>query len=191
MTAEHPGTADDAPEAVDPPDAGDADEGVIWPDGTDPTTMPLAELRALRQALQAEDDAVSFARRVAQARLDLVTAEAERRMQHTAEPASEQLREILARQLTAEEARPPRPTEDLSDHPIAVELEELCRAHGFGRLDELDDGALVALRDRIAEFEARISADRRARYRRLDALSAELVARYRDGRADVDAILAD
>jgi hypothetical protein len=160
-------------------------------DVDDPAALSLEQLRAVRQTLQAEDDAVSFTRRVAQARLDLVSAEAERRLADTTGPASENLREILSRQLTGGDPRPPRPTEDLSDHPVAVELEELCRTHGFGRLDELDDDELVVLRDRIAEFEARVSADRQARYGRLDALSAELVARYRDGRADVDAILAD
>ena len=39
---------------------------------TDPTSLPLAELRELRTALQQRDDVVSYARRVAQARLDLV-----------------------------------------------------------------------------------------------------------------------
>jgi hypothetical protein len=33
--------------------------------------------------------------------------------------------------------------------------------------------------------------DRRARFDRLDALSAELVRRYRDGEADVDALLTE
>ena len=178
---------------VDPsgtPDAGDPAVAAT-PDEADPTTLPLAELRARRRELQAEDDAVSFARRVAQARLDLVSAEAERRVGRADGPPGEQLRDILARQLTGGDARPPRPTEDLSDHPVAVELDELCRVHGFGRMHELADDELVVLRERIAEYEARISADRQVRFARLDALSAELVARYRDGRADVDSILAD
>jgi hypothetical protein len=33
-----------------------------------------------------------------------------------------------------------------------------------------------------------VSTDRRARFDRLDALSAELVRRYRDGEADVDSL---
>ncbi|MGE5210975.1 MAG: hypothetical protein ACM3MM_06900, partial [Acidobacteriota bacterium] len=85
-------------------------------------------------------------------------------------------------------ARPPRPTEDLSDHPLAVELDEICASHGLGRLKSLDDAELTSLVDAVAEFEARVSSDRRARFERLDALSAELVRRYRDGEADVDSI---
>ena len=42
-----------------------------------------------------------------------------------------------------------------------------------------------------AEFEQRVSHDRRERFDRLDALSAELVRRYRDGEASVDSLLED
>ena len=44
-----------------------------------PADLSLDELRALRQQLQHEDDVVSYARRVAQARVDLVTTEHARR----------------------------------------------------------------------------------------------------------------
>jgi hypothetical protein len=160
----------------------------------DPSAMSLSDLRRLRHELQSEDDAVSYARRVAQARLDLVSAETTRR----AEPddgesgdASEDLRSLLSQHLTAGPARPPRPTEDLSDHPLAVELDELCVAGGFGRLRELDDDELASLAASISDFEQRVSSDRRERFDRLDDLSAELVRRYRDGSADVDTLLAD
>ena len=62
---------------------------------------------------------------------------------------------------------------------------------GSGHLRELDAAELASLTEAIAAFEARVSADRRERYDRLDALSAELVRRYRDGEADVDTLLAD
>jgi len=45
----------------------------------DPADLSLDDLRALRQQLQHEDDVVSYARRVAQARLDLVKSEHARR----------------------------------------------------------------------------------------------------------------
>ena len=45
----------------------------------DPTLMPLDELRELRSSLQRDDDAISYVRRLAQARLDLVEAEMSRR----------------------------------------------------------------------------------------------------------------
>lgn len=160
------------------------------PETSDPSELSLQELRALRQQLQHEDDAVAFARRVAQARLDLVRTEIDRRAAAGADVAQE-LRSVLSQHLTGGPARPPRPTEDMSDHPLAQELEEICARHGFGRLETLDEGELAALTDAIGHFEQRVSSDRRARFERLDALSAELVRRYRDGEADVDTLLAD
>ncbi len=158
-------------------------------DLSDPTELSLPELRSLRQQLQLEDDAVSYARRVAQARLDLVKAETMRRTADSA--ASEDLRTVLSQHLTGGPARPPRPTEDLSDHPLAVELDELCAEGGLGHIKELDDAQLAELAAAIGEFERRVSSDRRERFDRLDALSAELVRRYRDGEADVDTLLSD
>jgi len=153
-----------------------------------PADLSLEELRSLRHQLQLEDDAVSYARRVAQARLDLVKAEAQHRTAQSDVVVDEELRTVLSSHLTGGPARPPRPTEDLSDHPLAVELDELCAGNGLGRLKTLDDGQLVVLTGAIAAFEERVSSDRRLRFDQLDALSAELVRRYRDGEADVDSL---
>lgn len=156
----------------------------------DPAELTLDELRRLRQQLQLEDDVVSYARRVAQARLDLVKAEATQRAAGS-DPVvdvDDELRTVLSSHLTGGPARPPRPTEDLSDHPLALELDEICATRGLGRLKTLDDDELSTLRDAIAVFETRVSSDRRERFDRLDALSAELVRRYRDGEADVNSL---
>ena len=113
--------------------------------------MSLTELRGLRQQLQLEDDAVSYARRVAQARLDIVKVEEVHRSDGTARPRSaDDLRAVLSQHLTGGPARPPRPTEDLSDHPLAVELDELCARLGFGHLKELDDADLASCSTRSA-----------------------------------------
>ncbi len=159
-------------------------------DSIDPADLSLAELRERRQELQAEDDVVSYARRVAQARLDLVNSEIAHRESHSGEMLRDELKSVLSRHLTGGPARPPRPTEDLSDHPLALELEAVCAEKGFGRLEDLNNAELTALSEAITEFESRVSSDRRDRYDRLDALSAELVRRYREGEADVDSLLA-
>lgn len=154
----------------------------------DPAELSLEELRTLRHQLQLEDDAVSYARRVAQARLDLVRAEASHRASGSDVVVDEELRTVLSSHLTGGPARPPRPTEDLSDHPLAIELDEICAANGLGRLKSLDDAELATLTEAVASFETRVSSDRRARFDQLDALSAELVRRYRDGEADLDSL---
>ncbi|MDG0977784.1 hypothetical protein [Ilumatobacter sp.] len=157
----------------------------------DPADLSLDDLRALRQQLQHEDDVVSYARRVAQARLDLVKSEHARRDAGPDADLNEQIGSVLSQHLTGGPARPPRPTEDLSDNALADELDAVCAERHFGRLDDLDDAELLALADAIGNFETRVSSDRRERFDRLDALSAELVRRYRDGEASVDSLLAD
>jgi hypothetical protein len=155
----------------------------------DPAALSLTELRGLRSELQQRDDVVSYARRVAQARLDLVNSESARRS--SGGEVADDVTNVLSQQLTGGAARPPRPTEDLSDDALSVELDAICAEHHYGRVEALDEAGLRALADAISEFEQRVSQDRRARFDELDALSAELVRRYRDGEANVDTLLAD
>lgn len=162
------------------------DNGGTTTEAVDPSELSLDELRSLRARLQYEDDVVSYARRVAQARLDLVKTESGRRA-----GSGGDVKDVLSQHLTGGPARPPRPAEDLSDDELSNELDAICAEHHFGRLEELDDDSLAALEGAIAEFEHRVSQDRRERFDRLDALSAELVRRYRDGEASVDSLLGD
>ncbi len=155
----------------------------------DPTTLSLDELRSLRTQMQQRDDVVSYARRVAQARLDLVRSEMSRR--ESDGDVSAEVTDVLSQHLTGGPARPPRPAEDLSDDALSVELDAICSEHRYGRVEDLDEFELATLATAIEEFEQRVSQDRRARFDRLDALSAELVRRYRDGEADVDSLLND
>lgn len=162
------------------------------PAGGDPAELTLEELREVRSTLQREDDVVSYVRRVAQARLDLVRAEAERRRHgERGSDLPSELRIILSQQLTGGVARPPRPADDIGEHELSDELDAICASHGFSRLEDLDDAEMAALAAALDGYERRVSADRRERFDRLDALSAELVRRYRDGEASVDHLLGD
>jgi hypothetical protein len=158
----------------------------------DPRLLPLDELRAMRTTLQHEDDAVSYVRRLVQARLDLARAELRHRAVGDADAnITGELPAILSTQLTGGPARPPRPADDFSDHPLAIELEDLCSDAGSADLASmsLDDlGSYIAS---LHGFEQLRSAERKELFTRIDALSAELVRRYRDGEADVDGLLVD
>lgn len=156
----------------------------------DPQSLSLDELRTMRNRLQDEDDVVSYVRRVAQARLDLVRAETVRR-ERGARPddLSSELRVVLSSQLSGGPPRPPRPVENLAENALSDELDTICSTHGFGKLEELLPSQLQELTDALTSFERRVSDDRRDRFDRLDALSAELVRRYREGEATVDGLL--
>jgi len=158
----------------------------------DPQTLSLDELRTLRNELQSEDDVVSYVRRVAQARLDLVRAESHRRDRgESHEDLPSELRVVLSSHLTGGPPRPPRPVENLDDHELSDRLDAVCAEHGFSRLEDLMSSELANLDDQLTAFERQVSDDRRERYERLDALSAELVRRYREGEASVDGLLGD
>jgi hypothetical protein len=151
-------------------------------------SIPLDELRNRRTALQLQDDVTSYVRRIAQARLDLLDAEVQRRRGERPD-VTEALPSILASRLTGGPARPPRPVGESSDHPLAVELDDLCARLGAADLDALDDAEVEQLRVALLAYERARSQERRELYEELDLLSAELVRRYREGEAHVDRLL--
>jgi len=156
----------------------------------DPRALTLDELRSLRNRLQSEDDEVSYVRRVAQARVDLVRAEQHRRDRgQTSDDLSSELRVVLSTHLTGGSPRPPRPVDHVADNALSDALDGVCAENGFSRLEELSEEELATLEHELTAFERRVSDDRRDRYDRLDALSAELVRRYREGEASVDGLL--
>jgi hypothetical protein len=156
----------------------------------DPKSLTLEQLRDIRNQLQNEDDVVSYVRRVAQARVDLVRAEQHRRERgEVTEDLPSELRVVLSQHLTGGAARPPRPEVSLDDDPLSDELDRVCAKWGFSRIEELDMNELADLERHLNAFERGVSDNRRARYDLLDALSAELVRRYRDGEASVDGLL--
>lgn len=160
----------------------------------DPAKLSLDELRALRTRMQHDDDALSYVRRLVQARLDLVNAERRQRVTGHELNVTEDLPVILGQHLTGGGdglARPPRPTDDASGHPLAVELDELCSRLGGNHVEQLSDAELDELASALDDFEHARSHERHELFARLDALSAELVRRYRDGEASVDGLLAD
>ena len=155
--------------AVLPPVSGGSDAGL---------PAEIEDVRARRRELQALDDAISYVRRVAQARADLTRAEQARRAGTVADDVA--LDEVLADRLLGGGDRPPRPAEDFSDHPRAVELDERCARLGFARLDELTDDELAALADGLDEVERAASAERHHVHAELDSLTDTLVEGYRD-----------
>ena len=156
----------------------------------DPKELSLVELRAQRAKLQNDDDAVSYVRRLAQARLDLVQAEKRRRLDGGSEKLSDDLSAILSAHLTGGTPRPPRPATDFSTHPLADQFEALCDRAGDSDPSSLSAEELVTYADALHDFEQARSHERRELFTLIDELSAELVRRYRDGEANIDGLLA-
>ena len=168
--------------AVLPPVSGGAD---------DLSTMSLDAVRSQRATVQAEEDAVSFVRRVAQGRLDIARDEVRRRAsgEDSQQDVTDGITRVFAGERGSGSNRPPRDTAVTADHPLSAELESLCDSIGFGGLRDLSDQELGACVERLAEFESRVSTQRKTLFARIDALSAELVRRYRSSTASVDSLL--
>ncbi len=159
---------------------------------TDLGRLSVDEIRAERARLQAQEDAVSFVRRLAQGRLDLARDEEHRRQTNAAAAdVASGLAGVFGQEHGGGSARPPRETNVSTDHPLVVELEKLCESIGFGALRQLDVDSLHAVIDQLSQFESARSAERRALFDNIDALTKELVRRYKDGGATVDALLGE
>jgi hypothetical protein len=157
----------------------------------DPSSLDLADLRAEREALRQQEDAVSFVRRLAQGRVDLVVAVRDGRRGGSTVTAADIVKSGVGPAPGTGSARPPRDTEIAGDHPLLAEFDALCDRLGFDSMSDLDEAALDELESRLRAFEASQSEIRRRLFDRIDALTAELVRRYRDGGASVDALLDD
>lgn len=156
----------------------------------DPGSLPLAELRATRESLRQTEDAVSFVRRLAQGRIDLVAAVRTSRRDGTGEISlADIVRSGVGGAPGTGSVRPPRDTEVAADHPLMIEFDALCDHLGFDDMANQDDAALAALENGLREFEATQSEIRRTLFGQIDALTAELVQRYKSGDASVDTLL--
>ncbi len=156
-------------------------------------SMSTAEIRVARAALQSQEDVISFVRRMAQGRCDLARDEQRRRVDGT--PASGisvfDIANVFGQEHGGESSRPPRETNISADHELVVELEKLCERVGFGELRTLADDALEIAVTEIEKFELARSAERKNLFAKIDALTTELVKRYKDGGANVDSLLID
>ena len=157
----------------------------------DPAVLPLSELRDLRAGLQHDVDAISFVRRLAQGRLDLVRAKERQLAAGGAGPITDSLAVTLARNIAGGVARPPRPVDDFSDHSLCADLDELGDRVDGVDVEAMDAAALSAYAADLEGFEQARSEERRQLFTQIDALSEELVRRYRNGEADLDEQLAE
>ncbi len=176
------------------PAGGPAVDELLAPDFLeDATRRSMAEIRALRRQAEQEEVNLSYTRRLLQGRLDIVRRELQRRAEHDGRSLVELLPEILA-----EKGR--GPAHGLGRHqtvqpanPDAYEswVNGLTPRVDLSSITELSDAKLEQAARALATAEVGLSERRRGVQQVMDALAAELGRRYRDGEADVAALLAD
>ena len=156
-------------------------------------SMSTAEIRVARAAFQSQEDVISIVRRMAQGRCDLARDEQRRRVDGT--PASgisvSDIANVFGQEHGGGSSRPPRETNISAEHPLFVELETLCQEISFGELRTLDDQSLENVVQQLSRFEVSQSIERKALFASIDALTTQLVKRYKDDGVNVDSLLAD
>ena len=151
------------------------------------------EVRTLRDECREEESRLSYTRRLLQARTDIVRAEVDRRagQGRTSEELLRDLPKILADKPSAR--REARAVGVYAPEGGQGRREEdaLIADAALTRLPDLSEDELRDLATRLTEAERNISDQRSTVLNHLDALQGELVARYRDGRADIGDVLSE
>lgn len=157
---------------------------------------PLRDVRTLRDEAEQEEVDLSYIRRVVQGRVDIVRAELHRR-DGEAGGAGGSLVDGLA-QVLADEPRPP--ARGMGRHsnvePSRVDSHRRAVEALVADVDLTDtaartSGELNEVMRVMAEQEQLLSGKRRQVQAVMDACSAEITRRYRDGEADVATLLAE
>lgn len=156
----------------------------------------LDEVREMRAECEQTETAVSFLRRMAQGRLDLIHAYLDRRASseiNSMRAFVDDLPSIMAAGPPTRSGPPRIFGSRLPDaHPddLVVELDAVLGAEKMSELESLDDAQLESIADELAEMERRISRQRRSLHEEIDLIQAEIVSRYKTGEASVDGLLA-
>ena len=154
---------------------------------------PLADVRSLRGEAEQEEVDLSYLRRLIQGRLDVLRAELNRREGTGQGDLVEGLAQILADE-------PRSPARGLGRHsnvePSRVDshrryVEALVADVDLSDVSARTPDDLAHAMRVLSEEEQKLSGKRRDVQKVMDACSAEITRRYRDGEADVSALLSE
>jgi len=153
------------------------------------TDAATDNLRSMRSECADLENGVSYVRRLAQGRLDVIAAETERR----AEGGGGDLADLVARlpELLSDGVRAPgsgRVDQELDPpdavvNPLTAVLDGVVAPTIVGDVAELPDGDLAAAVAALRDFEERLSTNRRSLHNTIDALNDELARRIAAGEA--------
>lgn len=157
----------------------------------------LEELRAMRTELNRAETAVSYLRRVAQGRIDVVQS-----ILGGAAAKDGDLTGVVEDLASIIGGGPPRPSgpgrlpaqlapdmETVDDEELTAELDVVLGPGHLAELATMDPARLRSISEELVALETRISAQRKALHERIDAVQGEIVSRYKSGDVSPDGLL--
>ena len=157
---------------------------------TDLEAIEIGDLRERRLEAEQEEADLSYARRMLQGRMDILRAELARRSGGSDAKIVDHLSQVLSdtgrhdhglgRFLRVEPSR-------VDEHRRAVE--QLISDVGISGVEGQSDEDIRGALGRLEEFENTISEERHSVQKVMDALTAEVASRYKNGSASVDDLL--
>lgn len=158
----------------------------------------LADLRTMREECREVEMELSFERRLCQARIDILSADLERR--EGVRPDDDligRLPQILSVHSRPVDSSPGLPLPNRAPHfsiPRSADaprrrLDDIVAEHRLTSLKDMSTEELKKLIDALAKHERNLSSRRKAVHEVLDLIQAEIVRRYTSGEADPAAAL--
>ena len=154
-------------------------------DGLD--RRPVDEVRSMHESCLVVETELSYVRRLAQARIDILRAEIDRRASGgSVSDLLAQLPQILAdpgpRSTPTASRLPRRLAPDLDDD-LHGELDDIAEDGTLASLPTLTDEELQHRLEKLRDVERDVSGRRRAMFEVIDRIEADLAERHKVGRA--------
>lgn len=156
------------------------------------TKRSVEELKEMRSEAREGEGDISFERRLAQARIDILTAELERRSggSEDASDIVKRLPEILGAELQPRGDNPlpdraPGSTVPRNADVPRRRIEEIAGEQTLAKLPKLTSDEIKGIVSTLAEHETNLSTKRKRIHDVIDSIQAEIVRRYVSGEAEL------
>lgn len=155
-------------------------------------SLSVEEVRSKREECSEAEGEISFERRLCQARVDILSAEIDRRSGAGGDDLLARLPEILGAEERIDSGPLPRRIDNSIPRNTDIprrRVEEIVGEQTLARLSDLPTEEIQRIVGSLGEHERNLSAKRKQVHEVLDRLEEEIVRRYGTGELDTETYL--